>query len=402
MNILYFIEEAKLGGPQVQMARVAAMLAERANIEIVMPEENSEAFRQLCDESGVRYRTFPISRLTKEAGPLVTFFLRSPLEVVRLVRHVRQTRPDFIHAWGGSWQIKAAIVSRLAGVPLIWLINDTKVPGVILTMFRGFARLCDGFIFASHRSADCYLRHIPPAAPTAVIQSMVNLDAFDPVREYPGDEDFIASLGDATVVGMIANINPVKGIETFIRVAAHAQVSGLDTRFVVIGQVFPRQQAYFDRLKALCLDLGATNLIFAGGRRDVRAVLKRFDIYLCTSVAESSPVAVWEAMAMGRAVVSTDVGDVPRFVQNGESGYIASVGDDLALWRAVETLCANRDLARRMGAAARTAAAVFGRAAIADQTMAFYRAVIGQGADISVPTKTSQGADLLAGGETSK
>lgn len=401
MKILYFIEEAKLGGPQVQMVRLAAALADLADIEIMMPEENSEAFRQLCDDNAVTYRIFPISRLTKEPGPLATFVLRSPLEIVRLVRVIRRIRPDLIHAWGGSWQIKASIVSRLTGVPLVWLMNDTKVPGVVLAMFRRFASLCQDFIFASHRSSDYYHSHIPAGAHTAVIQSMVDLDSFDPTVDWPGDEDFVASLGDATVIGMIANINSVKGIETFIRVAARARASGRDTRFVVIGSVFTTQQAYFDGLKATCHDLGATNVIFAGGRRDVRPVLKRFDIYLCTSVAESSPVSVWEAMAMGCAVVSTDVGDVPRFVKHGETGFIASVGDDLALWQAIEILCTNRDLANRMGSAARAVAkAAFGRPAIADQTMAFYRVATGLDAEIAAQTKERRGTPSTIGAHT--
>jgi len=376
MKILYFIEEAKLGGPQVQMARVAGALAGEADIEILMPEENSDPFRQLCDDGAIRYHALPISRLTKEPGPLATFLLRSPLEMFRLVRYVNQNRPDMIHAWGGSWQIKAAIVSRLTNVPLVWLINDTKAPWVILAIFRRISRLCRGFIFASHRSEKYYLPHISSRAHTTIIQSMVDLDAFDPVQDYPGDEEFVTSLGQATVVGTIANINPVKGIETYIRVASHARSSSHDIRFVVIGQAFPRQQAYFDGLKALCRELGATNVIFAGGRRDVRPLLKRFDIYLCTSVAESSPVSVWEAMAMGRPVVSTDVGDVPRYVRNGETGYITPIGDDKAIWQAVFKLCTNLDLAKQMGATARsTAKAEFSRPVIVDQTITFYRSV---------------------------
>lgn len=403
LKILYFIEESKLGGPQVQMARVAAALGHEAEIEIVMPEENSALFRRLCDDNSVSYRMFPISRLTREVGPLVTFFLRSPLEIVQLVQYVRQTCPDLIHAWGGSWQIKAAVVSRLTGVPLVWLINDTQVPKVILTMFRQFARFCHGFIFASQRSADYYLPHVPAAIPATVIQSMVDFDAFDPALDWPGDEEFIANLGDAFVVGMIANISPIKGIETFIRVAARAQTSGLNTRFVVIGSIFPRQQAYFDELKLMCQTSGATNVIFAGGRDDVRPLLKRFDLYLCTSLAESSPVSVWEAMAMGLPIVSTDVGDVPRFVHDDEIGYIAPVGDDLALWQHIEMLCTNPERAERMGMKAREVAkTAFGPASIIGQTVSFYEQVKGGKAGHSVLMDGRQGDTLTIMGNARK
>lgn len=376
MKVMYFIEEGKLGGPQVQMVRVAAALSGRADVEIIVPTQNSEAFRRLCGEFGVRHRKLPISRLTKEFFPLLTFLLRSPIEVARMVHLVRTTRPDLIHAWGGSWQVKAALISRLTGVPLVWLMNDTKVPGGVMKVFRLFAPLCGGFIFASHRSEDYYLPNIPERARTTVIQSMVDTDEFNPENDYPGEEKFIAELGDLPVIGMVANINPVKGLETFIRVAAQAKANGIDTRFIVVGPVFRRQKAYFESLKLLIRQLDATNVMFVGARSDVRALLGRFDVYLCTSAFESSPVAVWEAMAMGCPIVSTDVGDVPRFVRDFETGFVAPASDEHALWPAVQRLITDRSLARHMGnAARRVAEAEFGRQTIVDQTMSFYEAV---------------------------
>ena len=364
----------------MQMVRVASALAGIAEIEVLMPKENSENFRKLCDDYGVRYKVFPISRLTRELKSLATFALRSPFEIILLYKYIKQSKPDLIHAWGGSWQFKAAVLSRITGVPLVWLINDTKVPNAVMSIFRQFTRFSRAFIFASHRSYVYYAPHVPSRITSTVIQSMVDLAAFDPSQHWPGDEDLISHLGDSIIVGMIANISPVKGIETFIRVAARAQSSGFDTRFVVIGSVFPSQKDYFIRLKALAEALGATNVVFVGSRVDVRPLLKRFDIYLCTSVSESSPVAVWEAMAMSLPIVSTDVGDVPYFVASGENGYIAPVGDDLALWQATKSLCIDPLHRQQMGVIARARAELtFGRSAIANQTMDLYNHVLAHG-----------------------
>jgi glycosyltransferase involved in cell wall biosynthesis len=102
--------------------------------------------------------------------------------------------------------------------------------------------------------------------------------------------------------------------------------------------------------------------------------MARFDVYVCSSLAESSPVAVWEAMAMARPVVSTDVGDVPRHIADGENGYVVPVGDHAALAARALRLIEDPALARRLGANARAEVlACFTPARIAEKTLALYR-----------------------------
>jgi glycosyltransferase involved in cell wall biosynthesis len=57
------------------------------------------------------------------------------------------------------------------------------------------------------------------------------------------------------------------------------------------------------------------------------------------------------AMTMARAVVASDVGDLPNAVADGETGLIVPPGDPEALAAALATLLADPELARRMGAA---------------------------------------------------
>ena len=79
----------------------------------------------------------------------------------------------------------------------------------------------------------------------------------------------------------------------------------------------------------------------AGARQDVRPLLKRFDVYVCTSKAESSPISVWEAMSMAKPIVSTDVGDVSLYIKNGENGFIVPVEDNLLLAKCVQKIIDN-------------------------------------------------------------
>ena len=121
----------------------------------------------------------------------------------------------------------------------------------------------------------------------------------------------------------------------------------------MVGSVFDSQKQYFKKLLKLCEEYKLNNLIFIGPKSDVRALLKRFDIYVCCSLAESSPISVWEAMSMAKPIVSTNVGDVPEYILEGVSGFIVDVDDSKRLSERIEKLISNPHTRMTIGKAAR-------------------------------------------------
>lgn len=377
MRIANVIEEGKLGGPQVQMVRVSAALKGRVERLIVMPRANSDPFRAMCDSHGVAHQTLPLTRMTREWRAAMAYVLFSPWEVLRLARLFRRERIDLVHAAGGSFHFKAVIAGRLAGVPSVWHINDTSMPGWVRRLFRRVAPLASGFIFDSHRSQSYYADLIAPGRLQTVIPSTVDTSWFDPDQHWPGDEALLQRLGTAPVIGTIANINPVKGLEVLVRAFARLHATRPDARLVIVGPVHANQAGHHQMLSALAKSLGvAEAIIWAGTRTDVRPLLARFDVYACSSHAESSPVSVWEAMAMARPVVSTDVGDVARHVKDDETGFVVSPGDFEGMADRILCLLDDTERRARIGAAARCAAAEFSPGQIAEATLGLYHAVL--------------------------
>lgn len=380
IHVANIIEEGKLGGPQVRMVRVAAALDGRAETLIVMPRANSDAFRALCGDSAVSYRMLPLTRITREWRAALAYCVFSPWEVLRLAWLLRRESVDIVHASGGSWQYKAVLAARVAGIPSVWHLNDSSTPGWVRRLFALVQRGASGFIFASYRSRDYYGDYGDVAAgrPHAIVPSTVDAEHFDPRATLAGDETVLQELDGFPVIGTVANINRVKGIETLIRAAAELRASVPDLRVVVIGPVHSNQTQYFRDLCDLAGRLGIADRIhWVGARTDVRPLLRRLDVYVCSSLAESSPVSVWEAMAMARPVVSTDVGDVSRHVRDGDSGFVVPTGDHAAIADRVSRLLDSPALRSRIGAAAREAArAEFTPKVIAGKTLDIYRRVL--------------------------
>lgn len=374
MRIANVIEEGKLGGPQVRMVRVAAALGDRAETLIVMPRANSGPFREMCEAYGVLYRALPLSRITKEWRAALAYVFFSPWEVVRLARLLRREQIDLVHVSGGSWQYKAVIAARLAGVPSVWHLNDTFAPGWVRRLFQVVAPLASGFIFASHRSQAYYGGLIRGGRLQAVVPATVDTATFDPSLELTADPHVPS---DGPIICTIANVNPIKGLETLIRAAARLRAMGHAPHVVIAGATPDRQRGYHRRLEALADELGLDRLHFIGARSDVRPVLKQLDVYICCSVAESSPVSVWEAMSMALPVVATDVGDVARHVRNDKEGFILPEGDDKAMAERIAQLLDDPGRAAQMGAAAREAAQAFNPDEIAKLTLGIYEPVCG-------------------------
>ena len=141
--------------------------------------------------------------------------------------------------------------------------------------------------------------------------------------------------------------------------------------------MFDSQTGYHRHLLKLVSDLNLEDVvIWTGQQRDVRQVLRALDVYLCTSKFESSPISVWEAMAMEKAVISTDVGDVKSYIKNEISGYVVDVGDYSAIAKRAITLLKDTDLKKVLGKRARLVVEEnFSVELIANQTKNFYKEI---------------------------
>jgi glycosyltransferase involved in cell wall biosynthesis len=154
---------------------------------------------------------------------------------------------------------------------------------------------------------------------------------------------------ETPLVGIVARLVPIKAHEVFFDAAARIRDAFAHVQFLVIGDGERRQE-----LETLVRKRGLSQSVsFLGWRRDMLNVYADLDVVTLTSRNEGSPVALIEALAAARPVVSTTVGGVPEVVINGQTGITVPVADPSALAHAVLTLLADRPLAERLGAAGR-------------------------------------------------
>ena len=216
-----------------------------------------------------------------------------------------------------------------------------------------------------------------------------------PGRRYPGDwlsvvhhgpdltgaptgpqarADARAALGlpaDAVVIGTVGNLTPKKDQATLLTAYAELRREHPRARLVLIGA-----GPLDGRLRTRAAELGLDDVVFAGSRPDVPALLAGLDVFALSSRQEGLPVALMEAMTSGLPSVVTRVGGMPEVLDDGEQGYLVPPADPGALSEALGRLVADPALRGRLGAAARERSARFDVAGAQQAVEAVYRRVL--------------------------
>ena len=140
------------------------------------------------------------------------------------------------------------------------------------------------------------------------------------------------------VVGTVAPLRPEKNLDRLLR--CFAALDGKpEARLVVVGDGTER-----DRLEQVAMECGISDrTVFAGHRGDVPHVLRGLDIFVMTSDTEQMPNSLLQAMAAGRPVIATDVGDVKRMVAPENRPYIVAKTDEQGFKERLKNLLMDRE-----------------------------------------------------------
>ncbi|WP_144903912.1 glycosyltransferase family 4 protein [Halobellus captivus] len=175
----------------------------------------------------------------------------------------------------------------------------------------------------------------------------------DVLREFPDANlevlgngvDIPVETEDGDAVVFVGRLKEQKGVHVLIRAMAE-----VDRRLLVVGDGPERE-----KLEALADGLGV-DARFVGEvpPDEVTKYLVQGAIFVLPSVrGEGLPNALLEAMAAGLPVVATDTGGVADTIREGDTGFLVSPGDEVALRDRLETLLRDDTRRGRMGVAAR-------------------------------------------------
>jgi len=217
--------------------------------------------------------------------------------------------------------------------------------------------------------------------------------------ENPVDDGWF-SLGDPPRnhrILWVGRMIPRKDPQTAIRAFSDVQRSFPQARLRMVGEV-SSDSVYARATQKLVAQLGLGDSVQFLDQLDRKALISEYEaaqLVLMTSLQETAPVVIAEALAGGRPVVATDVGGCSSLIRPGRTGLLAPKGDDVTLAQRVRTLLASPDLTLQMsGTARRDAQARFRAAAAVDRTLALYENLLSLRQSSGQPPKSAQAMKL--------
>jgi glycosyltransferase involved in cell wall biosynthesis len=301
----------------------------------------------------------PASRRLQDEGIPVRHLGRGrfdPRILGDLVHLARECDARVLHVHGYAAADFGRIAARRVGAGLVLHEHfaDPSMPVYQGWADRLLAPLTDRAIAVSGSTRDFLIqqRFVPPDR-IRLIWNGAPLEEFAPVSAERA-QAARRSLGlplDAPVVGSIARLSLQKGHRYLVEAAARVLAVRPDARFLIAGD-----GDQMEALRARATTLGiADEVVFAGHRTDVPDVLGALDVFAISSLYEGTPLALFEAMAGGKAIVSTAVDGCREVLEDGETGLLVPPADAESLAQGILRVLEDEGLRRRLASRAREA-----------------------------------------------
>jgi glycosyltransferase involved in cell wall biosynthesis len=146
----------------------------------------------------------------------------------------------------------------------------------------------------------------------------------------------------------IARMLVEKGVYEYLAAARIVKLKYPDSEFVILGGLDPDNPAALSK-EQLSLAISEGLVIYPGHVSNVPEWLANSHVFVLPSYREGFPRSTQEAMAMGRAIITTDVPGCRETVQDGKNGFLIPLFDVGALAEKMIYLIEYPDKIARMG-----------------------------------------------------
>lgn len=303
-----------------------------------------------------------------------------PRTFVDLFKIVDRKRVDVLHLHGYGATTFGRLVAAVRGIPVVLHehANLTDTPWFQKVADRLLEPVTDIAIAVSESTAE-FVRRARLVRPSRVrvVYLGAPLDEFG--RPASAEERQAAraelGIGEADVaMGTVTRLHDSKGNEYLVEAAARVLAARPHARFFLFGEgpLLGALQAQAGRLGV------GDRFVFGGFVKDVRRALAAFDVAVFPSLWEGTPLTVFEAMAAGKTIVSTDADGLREVLTPDTDALMVPRRDAPALADAVVRLIDNPALRQRLGAASRQTAEAFDIQLFVDKMQELYNLLHGQ------------------------
>ena len=174
-----------------------------------------------------------------------------------------------------------------------------------------------------------------------VITNFIDNTEFDDFNECSRRQ---FATDDEKILIHVSNLRPVKRIEDVLEIFKDVE-KHVKSKLIIIGEG-PDMEKVNEFLEENPHLISKIRLL--GKVNDLYRILQLSDLFLLPSEQESFGLAALEAMAANTPVISSDAGGIPEVNIQGETGYLAEIGNVKAMSNYAIKLLSNDDLLQEM------------------------------------------------------
>lgn len=317
--------------------------------EVVAVGQKPEAeWTEKFSSYGVKYRQLDVQR--NGTNPLQDITTLKKIEAL-----MEEETPDILFCYQAKTVIYGCIAAHKRGLtqiyPLIAGLGSVLIGGgfknkllrvLLETEYKLSLKHARAVMFQNPDDMRFFIKHkmVKKEQCRMINGSGVDTEHFTPMP-----------LPDGTAFLCISRLIRDKGVGEYIDAAREIHKKYPSVRCLLVGPFDTNPSAIKPEELQTYIDDGSVE--YFGEQSDILPYMAQCGVFVLPSYHEGTPKTVLEAMACGRAVITTDAPGCRETVKNGENGVLIPVRDTDALVRAMEDFITDPYKAVPMGMAGR-------------------------------------------------
>lgn len=362
------------GGAQIYFFSLMKEAKKHYRVTALVPENSDQRIFDHLDELSIEYKRLPPQTdVVRQNGineklAVHSRWAAAERQLVRQLANEFDLANSIIHIDLGFWQSFTTLF-RLSLKTRVFVTIHTALPEVagwrrLVWKVKGglLSRLKNFHILASNEDAKHSL--LPYLSAEKYGEIDVAYSGFDSseiarISESRDGRNLICERHgiekERTLVVSLGQFIERKGCWTVLEASQELKKRSPDVLFLWLGTTAPDTAT-----KAKIDSFGLANNFrlltaddFGKSRDDVLNLLNAADIFVLASLQEGLPIALVEAMALGKPCIATRINAVPEAIDDGENGLLVGPGNAAQLAEAIQTMIDQPELRERLGRNAR-------------------------------------------------
>jgi glycosyltransferase involved in cell wall biosynthesis len=306
-NVAIILEDMRIGGPQKQLSYFLKELLRaktKNNCILFVPKNSKTNLSLFFNIKKIMIKELDIQYLSFfNLFNYIFFFFKDFFTIKNNLNNIEK-----IYIAGGTSNLKTLLIAIILRKKIYFHIHDTRSNIFIRLIIFILSKFIKKIFFASLASKK-YYDFLSKTPKKVILRSSVDTEYFKKIKKK----------NKLFKIGLIANINPDKNLELFLRILEN--IKDKKIKFYLIGKIFKSQKKYYEE-KLKMINFNKQKIIWYKNVNNPKKIMKKFDVLLCTSNYESLPLSIIEALSMSIPVISTNVGDVPYVLNKIKCGFI--------------------------------------------------------------------------------